>query len=210
MINFFQNLLKNEQISLDPLNFIGGLITAFISLYIFKADTPFSYLQERHEKLIFPLFNLLEPSLYQEINDPLLWNKIFDLIEQNKSLADGKLLHIYYYCKKNPSVQNFISLCSYADHSYDKSCRSLKLKRRTIEYRIDRHQYKSKSFFIFYLIASTLIFTFFLFFGILMLGIAFFFAKEIFNSADELGKIFLLLFYSIAALIFFKFFEKHP
>jgi len=209
MINFLQNLLNNQQINLDPLNFIGGLITAVVSIYIFKADTPFSYLQERHEKLIFPLFDLLEPTLYQKVNDASIWNKIFDLIEQNKSMADGKLLHIYYYCKHNPSDENFMSLCSYADHAYDKSCRSLKLKRRSIEYRINRNQYKSKGYFIFYLIISTFVFMAFLAFETSVLAITLFLMEELYKSADEPGKIALLLFYSFIAFAALKFFEKY-
>ena len=209
MIAFIQNILNNEQINLDPLNFIGAWIATVVSLYIFKADTPFSYLQERHEKLIFPLFDLLEPTLYKKVTDVSIWNKIFVLIEQNKSMADGKLLQIYYYCKKTPSNENFVDLCSYIDRAYDKSCRSLKLKRRSIEYRISRGQYKSKCYFIFYLLMHTLVFMFFLALGILMLTITIFLMGEIYNSAGDLGKIALLLIYSVTAFAVLKFFEKY-
>lgn len=208
-MTFIQNLLTNRQISLDPLNFIGALITAAIALYIFKADVPFSYLQERHEKLIFPLFDLLEPILYKKVNDASIWIKFFNLVEENKSMADGKLLQIYYCCKQNPSNENFIDLCSYADHAYDESCRSLKLKRRSIEYRINRGQYKSIRYFVFYLIVSVLAFVFFLFWGILILFIAFFFAVEAYKSVDDLGQVILLLFYCIATFAALKFFKKY-
>lgn len=205
-----QNLLNNQQIAVDPLNFIGILIAAVVSIYIFKADIPFSYLQERHEKLIFPLFDLLEPVLYQKVSDSSLWKEIFDLIEKNKSLADGKLLSIYYYCRQNQSDENFISLCSYADRAYDKSCRALKLKKRSVEYRISRKQYKNKSYFILYISASCLIFlVWFLIALTIFLSIASI-IYAIYVAANDMEKSILALFLCVITLAVLKYSERHP
>lgn len=121
-------MLEKLQITFDPLGFVGILITALVTIYIFKADIPFSYLQERHEKLIFPLFDCLEPVLYQP-QDSAHLHQALSIIEENKSFADGKLLNVYYNCLIDTSQNNFLELCAYVDQAYDYSCRKLKLKR---------------------------------------------------------------------------------
>lgn len=108
-MNLLKEFFNTSQLSFDPLNFLGTLATVLVSLYIFKNDLPFDYVRERHEKLIFPLFNLLEPSLYQQIDLSLLENAC-NIIEQNKSFADGKLLSLNYYCSHYPSQEVFFLL----------------------------------------------------------------------------------------------------
>ncbi len=57
--------INNPQASFDPLNFIGILATVVVSIYIFRSETSISFTKERHDKLIFPLFEILEPVLFQ-------------------------------------------------------------------------------------------------------------------------------------------------
>ena len=144
-------MLENLQITFDPLGFIGVLITACITIYTFKAGIPFSYLQERHEKLIFPLFDCLEPALYQAQGISHM-DAAISIIENNKSMADGKLLGIYHDCVVHPSMSSYLDLCSYADQAYDLSCRKLKLKRRSIEYRLERKQYRNSRRLVLYIL----------------------------------------------------------
>lgn len=148
-MDFINKLLNNPQASLDPLNFIGILATVIVSIYIFKNETHNSFAKERHDKLIFPLFNILEPVLYQKnYEEPL--KKALDIIKQNKNLADGKLLEYSYNCTNNPSKENFIALCHYINKAYDRSCRRLGLKTRSISYRVNRRQYKNKNHLFLY------------------------------------------------------------
>ena len=107
-------------------------------------------IRERYDKLIFPLFDLLELVFYQEYTDNIL-NSALQIIEENKNLADGKLLEInYYLCTKTPSQEEFMQLCTYVDRMYDKFCRQLGLKMRSLYYRLLRHQYKHWFFVVFY------------------------------------------------------------
>ena len=101
------------QSNFDPLNFLGILVTVISSIYIFKNETSISFTKERYEKLIFPLFNLLEPILFQKPEKQIL-DKALKLIDENKNLADGKLIELSYYCSDQPSLKNFKDLCSYS------------------------------------------------------------------------------------------------
>lgn len=207
-MQFFSQLLNNIQTSSDLLNFIGILLTVIASIYIFKKETSISFIRECHDKLIFPLFNMLEPVLYQEVQPEYLDNALH-IIESNKNLADGKLLELFYNCSQNPSQQNFNQLCSYADKLYDKSCRKLGLRIRGISYRVTRHQYKHWSYLLVYALV--------LFFLGTIIALAFFFASLcllaclylIYESADNFTKSIMLLFGTVFVLAFLKYAEKH-
>lgn len=201
------NFFNNPQMSLDPLNFLGIMSTVIVSIYIFKSGISISFVQERHDKLIYPLFNILEPILYQKSENEILENALA-LINQHKNLADGKLLELEYCCKTRPTHQDFIRLCLYADFSYDKSCKKLKLKRRSFVYRMFRRQYPNNLFFALY-------FFLFIFYQLLLTApflISFFivliYAFHIFaNSSAEIQNIYILLFL-VLLLLLNKFYPK--
>ncbi len=205
----FSDLLSNNlQTNSDLLNFIGILCTAILSFYIFKKESSISFTRERYEKIIFPLFNLLEPVLYQKIQTTYL-EKALQIIEINKSLADGKLLELFYYCSQSPSQQNFNQLCSYVDKLYDKTCRKLGLKTRSFSYRVTRHQYKHWSYFLFYVLASTFLWAIVLvtfLFAFLCFIACLYFAYE---NANDTNKLIMLLLSAVFALAFLKYMEKH-
>lgn len=98
-MNFFDQIINKFQIISDPLSFIGVLFTIIVSLYIFKHENFNSFTRERHDKVIFPLFNLLEPFLYHDVPKDTLESAL-QVIEDNKNLADGKLLEVSYFCTK--------------------------------------------------------------------------------------------------------------
>jgi hypothetical protein len=204
LINQFIN---NPQASFDPLNFIGILATVVVSVYIFRSETSISFTRERHEKLIFPLFDVLEPILYQK-PDPEILSKALEIIEKNKSLADGKLLSAYYYCKKNPNSENFKSLCSYIDKAYDKSCRRLQLKTRTLEYRINRNQYKSKLFFVYFAGIWFLILVFALISSLIILTLLFTAGKLFYDSVNETTQMIFTILGIVSAFGLVKILEK--
>lgn len=101
-MNFVQNIFNNPQSNFDPLNFIGIIVTVLASVYIFKVETSVSLLKEQYEKLFFPLFNVLEPILFQGPDENILACAL-KIIENNKQLADGKLISLYYYYLQNPT-----------------------------------------------------------------------------------------------------------
>lgn len=149
------NFVPQITFSLDPLNLIGMVLTCVFSLYFFKAQFSSSYVQERHEKLIFPLFDALEPVLYQKLDQKYLDKALF-IIEENKSFADGAILDCYYSCKTYPSQESFVELCSCIDHAFDKSCCKLKLRKRSFAYRINKKQYRNKLSLAFYFFVFSL------------------------------------------------------
>lgn len=142
-MSFINELLHNPNSSYDFFNFAGIILSCIASIFIFRAQTANSFIKERHDKLIFPLFNVLESFLYQEANEDVIC-KALDIINKNKQLADGKLLKVIYWYQRNPNHKNYVSLCSYIDNAYDKSCKALHLELRPFEYRFARRQYKNK------------------------------------------------------------------
>ena len=157
-MDFINSLMISVQENSDLLGFIGVLLTTILSIYIFRVETSTPFIRERYDKLIFPLFDLIEPFLFQKCPEDTL-EKALSIIEENKSLADGKLLEIFYYCKKNPSSNNFRNLCIYIDETYDRFCRSLGLKRRSMFYRLMRMQYRSKGHLFLYIFLYALLFS---------------------------------------------------
>ena len=139
----FLEALTTNLLNADWLNFLALIITVIVSLIISSGERLFGYSRERHEKLIVPLFILLEPVLYKKY-DKAFVEQAMNIIDENICFADGALLNIRTECRKHPE-ENFNELCHYIDKAYDRSCRKLKLKTRTLLYRINERQYKNTS-----------------------------------------------------------------
>ena len=77
--------------------------------------------------------------------------------ENNKYLAGGKLTYVMYLCSIDFSDKNFSSLCQIINSEFDDCCRILGLKTRTIFYRLDHSQYKTKLMLILYMITNLLL-----------------------------------------------------
>lgn len=207
-MNFFDLLSNNLQTNSDLLNFVGILCTAILTFYIFRKETSITFVRERYEKLIFPLFNLLEPVLYQKVQ-PEYFEKALQIIELNKSFADGKLLELYYYCSQNLTQQNFNQLCTYVDKLYDKSCRRLGLKIRSFSYRIARHQYKHRSYFLFYALISTFLWAIALIVSLFIFLCLISCLYLIYKNGTDGTKAIMLTSVSLFLFAFFKYTEKH-
>lgn len=67
----------------DPLAFIIGSLTVLSSIYIFKMSSKSTITKERYEKLIFPMFDIIEPILFKE-KDFIVFQRLFDVYENNK------------------------------------------------------------------------------------------------------------------------------
>lgn len=204
---YTNQLLEKILTTSDLLNFIGILFTAIISLYIFKSDDSKILARERHDKLIFPLFNLLEPSLYQNFQTDIL-NAALKIIETNRNLADGDLLNLHYLISKSPSKDSFIKLCTYVDKSYDKSCRKLGLKTRSATYRILRHQYKNVFQLLTYLSTYLILSLFTAFFFMLFFLYAIFILYSFYLSLGTTTQNIFLIIGMIFCILFLKYCEK--
>lgn len=208
-MQLIEQLFSSIPTNSDFLNFLGILLTVLVSIYIFKKESSTGFIRERHDKLIFPLFDLLEPVLYQDVSPDIL-KAALKIIEDNKNIADGKLLELFYSCSHHPSKENLRNLCSYVDRMYDKSCWRLGLKLRSITYRINRAQYNHQItlilWIIFYAIISIgigmIIFCF------ALCGIALLLATlyEISNAVNPLVAILFLMVFCLAIM---KFLGKH-
>lgn len=146
-----KSLIENS----DFLNFLGLLITVIFSVYIFYSSSKKSLERERYDNLIFPLFNLLEPYLFQPM-DVDIFHQALDIIEKNKSIAGGKFLYVLYHSRRDPSQEHFRLLCSIVNSEFDRACHIIGIKKRAFFYRIDRHQYKTR-FAVFIYLAGCLI-----------------------------------------------------
>ena len=201
-------IFNNPQASFDPLNFVGIIITCLLSIYILKSETSISLIKERHDKLIFPLFNLLEPVLYQEPDIKKL-NTALKFVDKNKNLADGTLIELCYFCSKEPSKYNFKLLCSYIDFLYDKSCRKLGLKTRSFLYRYSKNQFRSKISIIMYIIKFSL-FAFIACFSIfLILFLLFIVILAIYEQTTPSNKILMLCFLAILLSAIYKYVSRN-
>lgn len=203
-----EQILSNIQTSSDFLNFIGILLTALVSLYIFKRESSTTFIRERHDKLIFPLFDLLEPFLYKDIPEDKMAAAV-KIIEDNKNISDGKLLEILYHCSKHPSPEHAKQLCIYVDRTYDKSCWRLGLKLRSITYRINRDQYKHKALLFLWIILCSLISIFIamLFFVACLCGMSVLlsFLYTISDATNPFVTVFIIIF---LCSVLIKCFEK--
>ncbi len=206
-MNFFDQIINKFQIISDPLSFIGVLFTIIVSLYIFKHENSYSFVRERHDKIIFPLFNLLEPFLYHDVPKGTLESAL-QIIESNKNLIDGKLLGVSYFCAKNPSRNNLNELFSYVDRAYDKSCRKLGLKTRTFSYRFSRKQYKNVTSIILHMVVYTLfgliVFAIFLFVFLYVVAVLY----ALYESLSSIKQLIMLLLVSFLVIMLNKYMEK--
>lgn len=199
-MELIDKIFFNPNASFDPLSFVGVLLTVLVSIYIFRSETSLTLTKERHEKLIFPLFDLLEPFLYQKLNPDIL-NQALKIIEENKSLADGKLISIHYYCKNYPSDKNFALLSSYVDRNFDISCRKLKLKCRSLLYKLDRSQFRNKTALTLYIIKQLVISLLVIFIAFLCFILAGSVIWNIYNAATDMTQITILLIFALLATI---------
>lgn len=161
------DLLKNS----DFLGFIAALFSLLVTIYIFRITPKYQLVRERYDKLIYPVFDKIEPYLFKKIPIGEL-NSILSIIDEHMDLSGGKLKEIVFYCKKDPGQENFNSLCRCINNEYDRACSRLGLKKRNIIYRLNRRQYQTKLMFWIYVIGQVFLllicfFIFLLIFGLL-------------------------------------------
>lgn len=128
---------------------LTGILTGYFSYKLLIHKEKSTYIKEKYENVIFPIFELIEPYLYSkeitlEINSVV--QKICNCVTENRKFISGYLLENIDFCKKELRSSNtiskktFISLCSTISIEYDKSCRKLGIPKRTFAYRFNNSQ----------------------------------------------------------------------
>ena len=201
-------LLKNLLSNSDILAFFGILLSLGMSFYILKKDTYTPIIKERYEQFICPLFTILEPHLFNK-TIPQDFDKLLSFIDENKIYADGKLLEIHYHCREFHDHESFIELCSYIDKYYDRYCRQLKIKQRSMFYRFERHQYKNVWFVVHFCFVHTILFILILATFIISMATVVTLATLAYEQANDELKLLFLIITGLLFIILFKFINRH-
>lgn len=111
---------------------IAIIISSFVSWRLFKSEPAQTYVQERYEKIIFPVFQLMEKHMFErEITDEIVSViKICQtIVNDNQMIAGGKLIELFWCPLTNKSFQ---AISYEIDRQYDKACKQLGIPTRTI------------------------------------------------------------------------------
>lgn len=112
---------------------LSTISTIVLSWTLFKKENNKTYLKERYEKVIFPIFNILEYHLYKkEISSEIkiAVEKCQAIIEENKLIAGGKFTFLFSLPLNS---ENFRQISKLVDKEYDKCCSSLGIPLRPLD-----------------------------------------------------------------------------
>lgn len=129
---------------------IAVSLSVIASLYIFWRTPKYSNIRARYDKLIFPLFQLIEPYLFTDYSKVPITD-IVDFIEQNAVFAGSRINECTFYLKENCNQYNFNRLCHWIYFEYNSSSFILGLRVHSMSYRLNRHQYETKFLFFIYM-----------------------------------------------------------
>lgn len=112
------------------------VITVFIAIYLFKKEPSKTYIKERYEKVVSPLYFTFEPFLYNKSMPRellLAYKKCQSIVNENKNIAGGKYLFLF---NRPLDVYTLTWISREIDKDFDKSCKSLGLPKRTLQYKV--------------------------------------------------------------------------
>lgn len=138
-------------INFQDIESIAVSLSVIASLYIFWRTPKYANIKERYEKLIFPLFCLIEPYLFKDYSKSPV-DKAIGLISDNAVYAGSRINEYAYYFQQNKNQYNFNLLCRRIYHEYNVCSFILGLKVHSLSYRLNRKQYQSKLLFIIYIV----------------------------------------------------------
>lgn len=141
------------------------LVSILLTWIIFNRENDKTYLKERYEKVIFPIFSLLENHLYQKNIDSELKTALDTckiVIEQNKYIAGGKLIDLF---KRPYTLENFQEISSLIDKEYDTCCSKLGIPLRSIDNKVN--SFGTRNIRVFILFCSKSFIPFILIMGIM-------------------------------------------
>ena len=203
LIELAEKLFFEPTANFELLSIVATFCTILVTILLSKRESSLSFVREKYDNLIFPLFNQIEPVLYHK-KVPKRLPAILDFIEENKKYADGKLLEISHFCRSYPTEKNFTELCKYIDKTMDKYCRFLGIKPRTMYYRFARNQYTGVTYWI--IIISRLILLpilmLCLVFILFMLVLASF--NNLYGELNEISQLICLFVLALFLLIFIR------
>ena len=126
------------------ISILSGAITGLFTVYLFYKGMRGTLVQERFNTVIYPIFAVLEPYLFHQIDETAL-RKVAEIVNKNRKLSGGKLIYMMELCcPKNCSKDNYNELCRYISTIYDRCCLQLGIPLRPFEYRLNHKQFKSK------------------------------------------------------------------
>lgn len=137
-------------------NLLFTALSLIVTVYVFKATPKQELLKERYEKLLFPLYECLEPYLYVDYKT-VPFSTALDILNSKKLYSSLKLIERAYYLNEQPNQQNYNSFCKRLIWEYNFLAFSRGLGIHSITYRINRNQYRTKFAFWFYTIFWSLV-----------------------------------------------------
>lgn len=135
---------------------LSTISTIILSWTLFKKENNKTYLKERYEKVIFPIFNILEYHLYKkEISSEIkiAVEKSQTIIEENKLIAGGKLMFLF---SRPLNSENFRQISKLVDKEYDKCCSSLGIPLRPLDRKADTFSTRNLRVFVLWIIKYSL------------------------------------------------------
>lgn len=105
--------------------FLNIGLTVFLTFHMFKKEPTKTYIKERYEKVIFPVYEIFEKHFYSKNVDKEIskaYQACKSLIEKNRVLSGGKL---YYVFLQPLSKDHIITVSTLLISEYDKSCKQL-------------------------------------------------------------------------------------
>lgn len=150
-------------INFQSIESIAVSLSVIASLYIFWRTPKYSNIKERYEKVVFPLFSLMEPYLFKDCSTAPI-NEAVELIKSNAVYAGSRLNEWAYYLSNPTNQYNYNLFCKQIYREYDSCSFILGLKMHSLSYRLSRNQYQSKFLLIAYMLGNILL---------LLIGIAF-------------------------------------
>ena len=84
-------------INFQDIESIAISLSVIASLYIFWRTPKYANIKERYEKLIFPLFSLIEPYLFKDYSKAPV-DKVIGLISDNAVYAGSRINEYAYRC----------------------------------------------------------------------------------------------------------------
>lgn len=130
------------------LSVFSGSISGFIAFIIFLKGNKTPLTKERYETVVFPVFQILEPHLYQPLTQDVFRSaqNASEIIKNHRSLAGGKLFEcaslVSNYSDYDKS--KFFLFCWCVEKEFDRSCKSLGIPLRTWRYKFLKKQYPNK------------------------------------------------------------------
>ena len=116
---------------------VSTLCTLVLSWILFKKEQNKTYLKERYELVIFPIFNLLEEHLYKKE----ITFEIKQAVEKCEDIiAGGKLSYVF---SLPLDKINFQSISKLVDKEYDDCCSALGIPLRPLDKKM--YTYKTRN-----------------------------------------------------------------